>query len=85
MIFKKKRIKSLKPQFDNYDIQKLKYSLIKAYTSLKIDKMIEDNKIKINEEQRIKTFNRLIEDANRRNEKKHNKFKENNISPKKKI
>ena len=105
---KKKRIKSLKPQFDNYDIQKLKYSLIKDYTSLKIDKeekfldrmrfdiykrqtqneridkMIEENKIKINEEQRIKTFNRLIEDANRRNEKKHHKFKENNISPKKK-
>ena len=31
-----------------------------------IDKLIEENKIKIEEKERNKTFNRLIEDANRR-------------------
>ena len=63
----------------------MRFDIYKRQTqNERIDKMIEDNKIKINEEQRIKTFNRLIEDANRRNEKKHHKFKENNISPKKK-
>ncbi len=32
----------------------------------RINKLIEKNKVKITEEERIKTFNRLIEDANRR-------------------
>ena len=35
-------------------------------------KLIEQNKIKINEVQRIKAFNRLIEDANRRIEAQEN-------------
>lgn len=32
----------------------------------RLEKLIEKNKVKINEHERIKTFNRLIEDANRR-------------------
>lgn len=32
----------------------------------RLDKLIEKNKVKIEESERIKTFNRLIEDANRR-------------------
>lgn len=32
----------------------------------RLDKLVEKNKVKINEHERIKTFNRLIEDANRR-------------------
>jgi len=32
----------------------------------RLNKLIEKNKVKISEGERIKTFNRLIEDANRR-------------------
>lgn len=32
----------------------------------RLNKLIEKNKVKISESERIKTFNRLIEDANRR-------------------
>ena len=38
----------------------------------RINKLIEQNKMKINEEERIKAFNRLIEDANRRIEAQEN-------------
>ena len=45
----------------------MRFDIYKRQTqNERIDKMIEDNKIKINEEQRIKTFNRLIEGANGR-------------------
>ena len=100
--------------FDNYDLQKLTYSLIKDYSLIQINKdekfldrmkfdiykrqskderinqLLEENKKKIDEVERIKTFNRLIEDANRRNEANENlKKKEDNlkhelISPKNK-
>ena len=100
--------------YDNYDLQKLTYSLIKDYSLIQINKdekfldrmkfdiykrqskderinqLLEENKKKIDEVERIKTFNRLIEDANRRNEANENlKKKEDNlkhelISPKNK-
>ena len=100
--------------YDNYDLQKLAYSLIKDYSLIQINKdekfldrmkfdiykrqskderinqLLEENKKKIDEVERIKTFNRLIEDANRRNEANENlKKKEANlkhelISPKNK-
>ena len=100
--------------YDNYDLQKLTYSLIKDYSLIQINKdekfldrmkfdiykrqskderinqLLEENKKKIDEVERIKTFNRLIEDANRRNEANENlKKKEANlkhelISPKNK-
>jgi len=91
--------------FDNYDLQKLTYSLIKDYSLIqinkdekfldrmkfdiykrqskdeRINKLIEENKKKIDEVERIKTFNRLIEDANRRNEANENlKKKEDNLN-----
>ena len=56
----------------------------------RINKLVEEKKKKIDEVERIKTFNRLIEDANRRNEANENlKKKEDNlkhelISPKNK-
>ena len=91
--------------FDNYDLQKLTYSLIKDYSLIQINKdekfldrmkfdiykrqskderinqLLEENKKKIDEVERIKTFNRLIEDANRRNEANENlKRKEDNLN-----
>ncbi len=44
----------------------------RQYKNERIKKLIEQNKIKINEVQRIKAFNRLIEDANRRIEAQEN-------------
>ena len=38
----------------------------------RINKLVDQNKIKIDEDERIKTFNRLIEDANRRLEAQEN-------------
>jgi len=56
----------------------------------RINKLIEKNKVKITEEERIKTFNRLIEDANRRIEAqdqledlKNQLLKNNNTNSKK--
>ena len=91
--------------FDNYDLQKLAYSLVKDYSLIQINKdekfldrmkfdiykrqskderinqLLEENKKKIDEVERIKTFNRLIEDANRRNEANENlKRKEDNLN-----
>ena len=91
--------------FDNYDLQKLAYSLVKDYSLIqinkdekfldrmkfdiykrqskdeRINKLVEEKKKKIDEVERIKTFNRLIEDANRRNEANENlKRKEDNLN-----
>ena len=78
-------------KFENYNIEKMRYNLLKDYNSYiqinkdekflnrmqfdiykrqlkeeKINTLIERNKIKMDEEERIKAFNRLIIDANRR-------------------
>jgi hypothetical protein len=43
------------------------FDIFKRQTKeLRLNKLIEKNKKKINESEKIKTFNRLIEDANRR-------------------
>ena len=82
--------------YENFDIQQMKYTLMKNYSQLKINKdeefmermkfdiykrqikedkinkLIEQNKNKLNEDERVKAFNRLIEDANRRIEAQDN-------------
>ena len=87
---------NFKSFYENFDIQQMKYALMKNYSQLKINKeeefmermkfdiykrqikedkinkLIEQNKIKLDEDDRIKAFNRLIEDANRRIEAQDN-------------
>ena len=77
-------------KFDSYNIEQIRYNLLKDYSYLHIDKkenflnrmqfdiykrqvkeeqinkLVEQNKVKIDEDERIKAFNRLIIDANRR-------------------
>ena len=59
---------------DSYNfMQRTEFDVYKRQTKEeKLNNLIEQNKIKINEEQRIKAFNRLIQDANRRIEAKTN-------------
>ena len=83
-------------KFDHYNIEKMRYNLVKGYSYLHIDKdekflnrmqfdiykrqikedrinkLVEQNKVKIDEDERIKAFNRLIIDANRRLEAQEN-------------
>ena len=84
-------------KFENYNIEQMRYNLLKDYNSYihinkdekflnrmqfdiykrqlkeeKINKLIERNKVKLDEEERIKAFNRLIIDANRRLEAQEN-------------
>ena len=83
-------------KFDNYNIEQMRYNLVKGYSYLHIDKdenflnrmqfdiykrqlkedrinkLVEQNKVKIDEDERIKAFNRLIIDANRRLEAQEN-------------
>ena len=48
-------------------MRRMLFDIFKRQTKeLRLNKLIEKNKKKINESQRIQTFNRLIEDANRR-------------------
>ena len=83
-------------KFDNYDIEQIRYNLLKDYSYFRIDKdndflkrmqfdiykrqikedkinqLLEQKKPKIDEDERIKAFNRLIIDANRRIEAQEN-------------
>ena len=48
-------------------MRRMLFDIFKRQTKeLRLNKLIEKNKKKINESEKIKTFNRLIEDANRR-------------------
>ena len=48
-------------------MRRMLFDIFKRQTKeQRLNKLIEKNKVKINESERIKTFNRLIEDANRR-------------------
>ena len=83
-------------KFDNYNLEQMRYDLLKDYSYLHIDKdenflnrmqfdiykrqfkenrinkLVEQSKVKIDEDERIKAFNRLILDANRRIEAQEN-------------
>ncbi len=83
-------------KYENYNIEKMRYNLVKEYSYLHIDKnenflnrmqfdiykrqikedrinkLVEQNKVKMDEDERIKAFNRLIIDANRRLEAQEN-------------
>jgi hypothetical protein len=57
----------LKIDKDEDFMRRMLFDIFKRQTKdERINKLIEKNKVKITEEERIKTFNRLIEDANRR-------------------
>lgn len=52
-------------------MRRMLFDIFKRQTKeLRLNKLIEKNKVKITESQKIKTFNRLILDANRRIELK---------------
>ena len=54
-------------------MERMKFDIYKRQIKEeRINKLVEQNKLKINEEDRIKAFNRLIEDANRRIEAQDN-------------
>ena len=58
---------------DENFMERMKFDIYKRQIrEERINNLIEKNKIKIDEENRIKAFNRLIEDANRRFEVKEN-------------
>jgi len=83
-------------KFDNYNLEQMRYDLVKDYSYLhinkdeeflnrmqfdiykrqlredRINKLVEQSKVKIDEDERIKAFNRLILDANRRIEAQEN-------------
>ena len=57
----------LHPNINNSFMRRMEFDVYKRQIKEKeIDKLIEENKIKIEEKERNKIFNRLIEDANRR-------------------
>ena len=58
---------------DENFMERMKFDIYKRQIREdRINKLVEQNKIKIDEEERIKAFNRLIEDANRRIEAQEN-------------
>mgnify|MGYP006916135211 CR=1 FL=1 len=70
----------LHPDINNSFIKRMEFDVYKRHIKEKeINKLIEINKLKIEEEERNKTFNRLINDANRRNEAMDNLEKVKNI------
>ena len=57
----------LHPDINHSFMKRMEFDVYKRHIKEKeIDKLIEENKIKMEEEERVKTFNHLIEDANRR-------------------
>ena len=73
---------------DENFMERMKFDIFKRQIKEdRINKLVEQNKIKIDEEERIKAFNRLIEDANRRIEAQENleamksKLEEDLITP----
>ncbi len=67
---------------DEKFLDRMKFDIYKRQSKdERINKLVEEKKKKIDEVERIKTFNRLIEDANRRNEANENlKRKEDNLN-----
>ena len=62
-----KEYSNIKPNKDNGFLKRMKfYTLKRKRNQEKINKLIEENKYKINKIEIDKTFNRLIKDANRR-------------------
>jgi hypothetical protein len=64
-----KEYSHLKIAKDEEFMKRMLFDVFKRQTKDdRLEKLIDRNKMKLNEEERIKTFNRLIEDANRRQE-----------------
>lgn len=73
---------------DENFMERMKFDIFKRQIKEeRINKLVEQNKLKIDEEERVKAFNRLIEDANRRIEAQENleamksKLEEDLITP----
>lgn len=80
----------LKIDKDEEFMRRMLFDIFKRQTKEeRLEKLIEKNKVKIDENERIKTFNRLIEDANRRIEAQDQmeemkiKLEQNNVNSKK--
>ena len=68
-----KNYSQLKISKDENFMERMKFDIYKRQIKEeRVNKLVEQNKIKIEEEERIKAFNRLIEDANRRIEAQEN-------------
>ena len=60
---------NLHPDINRTFIERMEFDVVKRHIKEKeINKLIDDNTIKIEEEKRAQTFHRLYKDANRRNE-----------------
>ena len=68
-----KNYSQLKINKEENFMERMKFDIYKRQIKEeRVNKLVEQNKIKIEEEERIKAFNRLIEDANRRIEAQEN-------------
>jgi len=68
-----KEYSHLKINNDEDFMKRMLFDIFKRQTKEeRMEKLLENNKVKMNEVERIKTFNRLIEDANRRLEAQEN-------------
>lgn len=68
-----KNYSQLKINKEESFMERMKFDIYKRQIKEeRVNKLVEQNKIKIEEEERIKAFNRLIEDANRRIEAQQN-------------
>ena len=68
-----KNYSQLKISKDENFMERMKFDIYKRQIKEeRVNKLVEQNKIRIEEEERIKAFNRLIEDANRRIEAQEN-------------
>ena len=68
-----KNYSQLKISKEENFMERMKFDIYKRQIKEeRVNKLVEQNKIKIEEEERIKAFNRLIEDANRRIEAQEN-------------
>lgn len=70
----------LHPDINNSFMERMEFDVYKRHIKEKeIDKLIEENKLKIEEEKRKRTFNRLIKDSKRRIEAMDNLEKMKNL------
>jgi len=78
-----KEYSNIKPNKENGFFRRMQfYSLKRKRKQEKINKIIDLNKYRLNEEEREKTFNRLIDDANRRVIKRNQILEEEKMNEK---
>ena len=71
---------NLHPDINNTFIERMEFDVVKRHIKEKeINRLIDENTFRIEEEKRAQTFNRLYNDANRRNEAMDNLEKMKNV------